>query len=269
MTAQLDFIRLGSWDYTSYPYTLAKIMDAWPGEWEQGKWLQYKGWRKEGLFMGHGLQKLKHKEDWGTRHTVFSASGHLAHQMQNSLAKLDGWYGTRIDVQITIPKPSKLSLFNVQAELGKDIATLYSSKDNDSVYIGARTSELFTRLYEKPLDRMYLRLEFELKSTRARSAWEAIKLGESADSIFEYYLGKSKLPYYVKNHFINADVEATTHAMNAEIAADNAKILAWIQSLDSCMMRHMNNHDIGARVIEIIRSWALHSIAVDNLHNKP
>ena len=176
MNAHLDYIRLASWDDASYPYTLSTIMEAWPGDWKQHHWLQYDGWRKDGFFMGHGIQNDE-------RHHVLSASGNLAHRMQAGLVGQDGWYATRVDVQVTIPKPSNVSLPKVQLKLGKKGCTLISSEENDTLYLGARTSELFTRLYEKPLDKMYLRLEFELKSTRARSAWDAIRAGESVTSV--------------------------------------------------------------------------------------
>lgn len=256
MTAHLDFIRLGSWSYSSYPHTLSNILEAWPGGWTQGKWLQYVGWRKTGFFIGHGEQN-------GRRHHVISVSGHLSQRMQAGLAKQSKWYGTRIDLQVTILKPEKLSLPKIQKRMGKKTATLISSETNDTLYLGSRTSELFTRLYEKPLDQMYLRLEFELKSTRARACWDAIKAGESVSSIFKYYLIKSKLPDNVKKLFDDARDESTQLAMDAEIAADSAKILAWIRSLDSCMIRHMNNHDIGNEVREVVRSWAYHSATVD------
>lgn len=258
MNAHLDYIRLGSWDFASYPHTLSRIMEAWPGAWESGKWLQYKGWKKPQFFIGHGDQN-------GERHHVLSASGGLAHRMQNGLVGSDGWYGTRIDVQITIPRPTNISLPKVQLKLGKRGTTLISSEENDTLYLGSRTSELFTRLYEKPLDQMYLRLEFELKGSRARSAWDAVRAGESVGSVFAYYLDKSQLPDKVKIHFEEADDSATQHAMQAEIASDNEKTLKWIQSLDACMMRHMSSHEIGDRVVEIIRAWAVYGATVDRM----
>ena len=261
LSAHLDFVRLGSWDHKSYPYTLSTIMHAWPDDWEQGNWLQYKGWRKKGFFIGHGEQN-------GERHHVLSTSGSLSEKMRKGLLKRDGWYATRVDVQITIPRPDEIILADVQRKLGKKGTTLISSEENDTLYLGARTSELFTRLYEKPLDKMYLRLEFELKSTRARASWEALQAGASTGSIFAYYLEKSKLPDCVKTHFYNADDKATERAMSAELASDNAKTLKWIRSLDASMMRHMANHDIGQDVIDIIRAWAMHSLTIDNL-NRP
>lgn len=257
MNAKLDFLRLATWDITAHTKTLSKIMLGWPGEWERGKWLQYKGWRKAQFFMGHGEQNSK----W---HGVISCSGSLAHKMQNSLARCDEFYATRLDVQVTIPKPDGLSLPALREEIGHKGTSLISSEENDTLYLGSRTSELFTRLYEKPLDKMYLRLEFELKSSRAKSAWAAIQAGEVAHPIFDYYLDRSKLPGDVKAHFIDADSESTLHAMNAEIAADNQKSLKWIQSLDASMMKNMGNHEIGEQVREIIRAWAVYSNNIDS-----
>lgn len=257
MNAKLDFLRLATWDFSAYTETLSRIMLGWSGDWQHGKWLQYTGWRKPQFFMGHGEQD----EKW---HGVISCSGSLADKMQNSLSNCEGFYATRMDVQVTIPKPDNISLPALRDEIGHKGTSLISSEENDTLYLGARTSELFTRLYEKPLDQMYLRLEFELKSTRARNAWLAIQKGEVAHPIFDYYLERSKLPDYVKAHFIDEDSESTLHAMNAEIAADNQKILKWVKSLDASMMKHMGNHEIGGEVREIIRAWSVYTNNIDN-----
>ena len=106
----------------------------------------------------------------------------------HGFVELPHWYATRVDVQITIPQP-KISLEKIHKSLGKKKTTLISSEANQTLYVGARTSDVFTRLYEKPLDKMYLRLEFEIKGGSARAVWESIRGGTTIGQIFNYYLG--------------------------------------------------------------------------------
>lgn len=203
--AKLDYLRLCSWDYTVYLDTKSRLMLNWGGKWEPSKWLQYRGWRKQGVFIGHGDQN-------GKRHMVMHASGHMADRVWRSFSGIAGWYATRIDVQVTIDPPcgyEKLSM--VRDDTDEYNVTLIEGVDNDTLYLGSRTSEIFTRLYEKPiLLENFLRLEFELKGSRARQAWLALEHDESVNAVFKFYLDASKLPEYIKEMFDDDNVVATT-----------------------------------------------------------
>jgi hypothetical protein len=153
--------------------------------------------------------------------------------------------------------------------LGKKLTTLISSEENDSLYFGSRESDIFARLYEKPLgQKLFLRFEFELKGKMAAGCWNAILGGETVGNVYKRLLIKSKLPVKFQALFDNADDTATDRALRAEIEHDNAKTLKWIMSLDSCMRRHIHNHEIGDKVAEIVRSWAEETAYIDNLHHK-
>jgi hypothetical protein len=256
MKTHIDFLRLGSWNWEAYPKTLSDLMEHWPGEWKQKHWLQYKGWQKEGFFIGHGLQN-------GRRHHIISISGNLAHKTYKSLIGRNYWYATRIDLQVTLLRPNDVSLPEVHARVGKIKSTLITSEKNDTLYLGTRTNPFFTRLYEKPLGQMYLRLEFELKGHRAKDAWLALGHGRAPNEIFQYYLTKVKLPDDIKKYYEDAEWDTTELASRAEIDTDNQKILDWLYSLDKAMYRHMSNHDIGEQVGEIIMSWANFAKAID------
>lgn len=256
MKAHLDFIRLASWNHEAYLLTLSAILESWPDNWIQGKWMQYNGWKKEGFFIGHGQQN-------GKRHCIISVSGHLSNKLYKSLLQREWWYATRLDVQVTIPRPEDVKLPEVHKRIGKIKSTLITSEKNDTLYLGTRTSPLFTRLYEKPLGQMYLRLEFELKSHRAKDGWRALRSDKTPDDVFQYYLGKVKLPVDIKQHFEIADTDTSDLASRAEIDQDNKKVLAWLRSLDKAMMRHLANHDIGPEVGELVKSWARYSDSID------
>ena len=261
MDAHLDYLRLATWNTTAYAYMAGRIMATYDWDYQPGKWLQYSGHRAKQFFIGSGEQQ-------GRRHHVVSASGSLAERMRKSLMLFDGLYCTRLDIQMTIEQPDWVDLGKLHKSLGKIKTTLISSEENDTLYFGSRESEKFSRLYEKPLgDKIFLRMEFELKGKMATGAWNAILAGETVGGIYKRLLMQSILPIKFMNMFQNADHSATDHALRAEIEHDNAKTLKWIMSLDAAMRRHMNNHEIGDQVIEIIRSWAAETIIVDNLHN--
>ncbi|GAH01447.1 unnamed protein product, partial [marine sediment metagenome] len=190
MNTQLDYLRIASWTVGSYSHILARIMLAWPEDWEQSGWLQYKGWKKEAFFIGHGTQQ-------GKAHTIINVSGNLSQKLLPTLRALENWYATRIDLQITIDAcvMGDDSLSMLRDDCATKNTTLIESIENDTLYLGSRSSEVFLRLYEKILEnKKYLRLEFELKGQRARTCWAAITKGESLDRVFKYYNKRSKLP---------------------------------------------------------------------------
>lgn len=235
---------------------MSTLMKNWPDDWERGKWLQYAGWRKESFFIGVGEQAKE-------RHAVMHSSGFLAHTMYPVFMDFDDWYCTRIDIQRTVKKPDWVDLPKLYNYLGKNGTSLISSEENDTLYIGARASEKFTRLYEKLFEKMYLRLEFELKGKRALLAWQAIKNGEDCDRVYDYYLGQLKLPSRYIKLFKNIGHKATEKAMTEERLFSAEKKLEWIMSLDSAMKKAMADHDIGERTKEIVRSWSKHADKID------
>jgi hypothetical protein len=235
---------------------MARLMRSWENGWERGKWLQYKGWRKEGLFIGIGEQNEK-------RHAVLCVSGGLSQRLLPSLKSLDGWYCTRLDLQETIEEPDYIRLAEIRDECTTKNTTLIESLDNDTLYLGSRTSEIFTRLYEKPLDRMMLRLEFELKGGRAKMAWRAMLEGETADMVFSYYMEASKLPEDVLRLFATVGIERCQQIMRDIALHDIGKTLKWIESLDASMEKYMNNHEIGEQVKTLVRAWAAYADKLD------
>lgn len=263
MNTQTDYLRIASWSDRAYSNIVARVMLAWPDDWKQSKWLQYRGWKKESFFIGHGRQQ-------GKSHTVINVSGSLSQKMLPTLRELDEWYCTRIDLQITIDAcvmgDDRLAM--VRDDCDTKNTTLIESIENDTLYLGSRSSDVFVRLYEKILeDKKYLRLEFELKGQRARACWLAIVQGESIDKVFKYYNKRSKLPGNVKEWFDAYGVAATQEAMNNEILHASRMKLKWLQSLDTAVMKYMNNHDIGDDVKELIRSWAKHADYLDRTND--
>lgn len=258
MTVNLDYIRLATWDSTGYTGLAARLMHSWAGDWKHAKWLQYKGWRKEEVFIGRGNQQDK-------VHCVLQASGSASQRLLNGLKKLDGWYCTRIDLQSTIVHPGDMPLRHVRDRIDKPNLTLIESQQNDTLYLGSRGSSFYMRLYEKPLEQKYLRLEFELKAERARACWIAIVQGEPLSRIYKYYLDRTGLPLDVMKLFSDPETDATAESMRAEIASNNAKKLRWLLSLDAAVMEALANHEIGTSARELIKAWCKHADHLDKL----
>lgn len=197
------------------------------------------------------------------RHAIMQASGSLAQRMFKVFADFEGWYCTRIDLQRTVIRPDWVELSKLFKVLGKKGVSLISSEQNDTLYLGARTSELFTRLYEKPFQEMYLRLEFELKGGRALMALQAMYDGEDCDRIYDYYLDKCKLTKRYLSLFENIDHESTQKAMTKELQHESRKTLTWITSLDSTFKLAIADHEIGEQVRSLVRSWSQFSDDID------
>lgn len=257
----IDYIRLATWNADDYPRVMSRIMRSWENGWEQGKWLQYKGWRKEGVFIGVGEQN-------GRRHAVICASGGLAHRLFSGLKNLQGWYCTRLDLQETIVEPEYVKLSSVREDCHTKNTSLIESNENDTLYLGSRTSEIFTRLYEKPLDIMMLRLEFEIKGSRSKMAWQALLKKETVASIFSFYLDASKLPIDILDLFRDQTAESTKATMRAVESHDIGKTWKWLESLDATMEKNMANHEIGEQVKSLVRSWANFADNLDIISRK-
>lgn len=246
--ASLDYLRLATFDFF-YATATSEYMRNWPGGWEPSRWLQYKGWRREAIFLGVGEQA-------GKRHFVTSASGTASNDLADFVRTWRGLYCTRIDLQRTIVQPKHAQLRRIRVATDCKNTTLIQSRENDTLYIGSRASDLFTRLYEKPLDTMWLRLEFELKGKRSRAAWRAFTEGVTPSQIFAHYLEKSKLPDQAKAWFAEPDDDLTFKADREAVLDDAKKKLTWLRSLDESMELAMGSHEIGEQVKMLVRAWS-------------
>lgn len=258
MDTHIDYLRLASWEFNAYVEIMPFLMESWPKDWRRGKWLQYVGWRKESIFIGRGMQGNK-------AHTIMNISGHLAQTWYETFLRLDGWYCTRIDLQRTIKSPlsEDESLSIIRDDSGGKQLTLIESEENDTLYLGSRTSDKFTRLYEKILDQTYLRLEFELKGFRSRATWDALKQGESTDKIFCFYLERSALPERIKFEYDRPGDKATEKVMRLQMEKDDKNTLNWIIALDNSMCKNMASHSIGEQVKVIVRAWGKYAEYLD------
>ncbi len=255
--ASLDYLRLASFDF-NYAKLIAEFMNGWSEPWKRAKWLQYDGWKLGKLFVGVGEQSHK-------RHMIMSISGSETHKLAEWMHDELSFYATRLDVQRTIQRPKHAQLRRIRKSIKDQNTTLIESAENDTLYIGSRTSATFTRLYEKPLDHMYLRLEFELKGKLGRSAWGALVHGKTPSHIFAHYLDKSHLPNAVKSWFSEPQDDLSVEFATEEAVHSAKKKLAWLRSLDDSINQAMACHEIGDQVRAIVRMWAQEADRLDQI----
>lgn len=194
------------------------------------KRLQYSGIGGDGFFYGVGIQD-------GSPHYMMILSGLLAGQL------LPVWAGrqsarlcncTRFDIQITIPKNWKE---RETSGIGRDILArqregtsrtgaalsvkmVVSDRANDdTVYLGSRTSDRFIRIYDKVSEGVaYLRYELEVKGRTVARLWD------------EYLTGASALPVWLRGSI--PDYARTVFELHQVIAAIGANDTdrSWIET---------------------------------------
>lgn len=257
----VDYLRIATWELNTYTSLAAKTRVFAPIGWKPMRWLQYKGYRsEEGLFYGSGDQL-------GARHHVFHCSGPLAHEYYNLVMSMDAGgtiYCTRLDLQQTIPHP-KIDLRKVFKSNSRKAKTWIES-DSQTIYIGARTSDRFTRLYQK-LDQRFLRLEHELKGKLARSVFATCQ--QNTDDLavlqnqFIVSTRKSKLGSIVTSAYnLEPDILVSRDAeiISAESEREIERKITYLENTEIALEKYLNNHALRNRTIALIERLHLASL---------
>lgn len=256
-TTLIDYVRFATFNPGTYSTLVADIERKYP-EWKRKKWMQYKGRiSKDNIFHGSGTQK-------GRRHFIIECSGYGSHHFalwvsgHPSANRLD-LYCTRIDIQRTQQRPAEEYRHEAYKRLGGP-KRLEQSDTGITLYIGARTSDTYTRIYDKSAD--LLRLELELKGIRAKKTWLALLDGSRLDGIYNYLVKKSKVPQIYALHFW-ADGSPIDKLPKVEIETTLESKLEWIATLDALAYKLANDHDVGERAHEIFTRWTQYGQHLD------
>lgn len=182
----VDYLTLTMWQRDLFELVRSFVVSLSDGDGVEGQQLQYAGERGTGYFAGHGSQR-------GKDHYLVSASGAFSHDVarlaEEAATVLDGVRCSRLDVQVTVPLPvgmvrlSKLGEGLRAGDFGSfrrrgaaaRVDTINSHEGLDTVYIGARSSARFIRIYVKSIDgKLFLRFEVEYKAELAVQAWDGL-----------------------------------------------------------------------------------------------
>lgn len=248
--AYLDYLRLATWDTVAYTDALARLYSN--DTFKPHKWLQYRGKRSDDGQIFHGLGS-QGKGDLARRHAVIQFSGASAHQWRREACKWDNFYCTRIDVQVTIEEPEEHDAESLYGKVNRKSKRIIKQPGASTVYLGARTSPMFTRIYEKHVNgERFLRCEFELKQTYARKAWEAYKSGDTSTAeMFATLHERAKIPAPWGEWFrIGADVHF--ELLQGQEEQDLHNKLIWLKDTETALERALNQHSTKGAVAAMI-----------------
>lgn len=211
------------------------------------------------LFWGFGLQQ-------NTHHHMVIASGGIADTFGFALSELVGlgqYNVSRIDIQHTIKLPEWYSARScVDALRGGQFkgrqrnVTMIDNYGNDTVYIGSRASDSFTRLYVK--DSVWLRLEYEYKRDYATDAWSKVRNhGDKAKQGILYgellKLPECPIVNLFKEHIRTDDPSAPKS--EKVISTPNTTYLWLKRQVEPAVIRMLNSHESREATIDLLRSW--------------
>lgn len=247
MEPHFDYLRLATWVINDYLFTTANLLRQ--HQWKHAGWLQYKGRRSDDgrLFFGVGEQNRR-------RHSIIQLSGGLAEEKQAEwMTWPASFYCTRLDLQVTILEPKEHDPDELYERLQRKAKSIVKSPGTATIYLGARTSDLFTRIYEKPLaGKRFLRCEFELKGKYARSAFLSIRTGMySKEKLYQQCLNQSRVPKpYAEWFRVNGDESGGLEA--AEKSQSLAATKTWLDNTEIGIMRLLGHEETRGMAISFI-----------------
>lgn len=206
------------------------------------------------IFMGTAFQD-------GRLHYIVQESGEVADMALHSagnLVKNGLAHMTRIDLQVTIPYPKNWSQWEFLGDMhdkGRVVQWRESLDGNgrsQTVYIGNRQSERFTRLYMKTAHggAKLLRLEVEYKGQRARAMGRAFGAGRTVGEYLAHELQTTFNHDRLSALFAPCLDGARPHTEKIRITSDTQKTEAWLLSqVYPAFVRSINAHDADRRVM--------------------
>lgn len=222
--------------------------------------MQYRGHRYGNVFFGIGEQRAK-------AHYIMQASGEDADHVFSTL-DVDRFNVTRIDLQITTTAHEEYDSRNLYDALNdaewvgrkRQLAIVQSGDGFDTIYIGNRKSDRFTRIYVKPTDAHgpVIRFETEYKQAHARSIFShllddpgdmgAILAQEVDDLPSDDELGTLW-------HF-RAVCDATAYKPKIKRVVGQNSTLDWLRTqVGPAVKRLLNSHEWGAATRLLVETW--------------
>lgn len=226
---------------------------------DRSKVLQYDGWslpyRGMGgnVFLGTAMQEGR--DNYMLRLSGYAAEdlkGPVFSQIRQGIAKV-----TRVDVQITTYCPNDWSQWELlvrMKELGRLTGWVESSNRNhmsETVYVGSRTSERFTRVYIKWAGKTRLvRLEIEYKGNRANAVVRALSRTSTTSQFLLYELQKTLKDDKLRQLFEPSLVGVKPMNIKLRVDSSAEKTENWlIGQVLPAFTRHINDHDASGRAL--------------------
>jgi hypothetical protein len=222
--------------------------------------MQYGGQRYGNVFFGIGMQR-------GKPHYMMQASGEDADHAFSTL-DVERFNCTRIDLQVTMPCLTgyySRALYDALEDASwigrkRQLAIVQSGDGYDTIYVGNRKSDRFTRIYVKPTDSAgdVIRFEVEYKAAHAHSIFrhlteEPNDIGdilaqELADMPSDDEIGTLR-------HFFTICGETPMKPKIKRVTGQNST-LDWLRTqVDPAVKRLLNSHEWGDATRDLVESW--------------
>lgn len=269
---QIDWITLTTFDRDIWSEWHTTVLSGEVQESEKTKRMQYGGVLVNGVFVGQAIQRKR-------RHYMLQASGQAADGIFPFLAwNRETVNCTRIDLQITIDLPTGYSgrkLYDGLKEWDGDgkprqLELRESGDGLDTVYIGSRQSDRFTRIYVKPLasGAHAIRFETEFKGQHANSVVQGIIA--DPDNLAGFLAGEitslPELKFGLSKRFLGALGHNLALRSKPKRRDELTGGLRWLKTqVDPAMLRLMRDHEVGYTVRNIVRGWARAADEIDDV----
>lgn len=254
----IDYATLTTWEHNVWQQTRFEWQGALTPVNEQRR-MQYRGFTANNVFFGIA-------EQLGKPHYMVQASGEQADAFC-SQATCYHMNCTRIDLQVTIEKPATFDARRLYDDLNRwdapgrprQVSMIQSGDGCDTVYIGNRQSDRFTRVYVKPTDSdgHVLRFETEYKGDHARTTFDYVLGGRGAiDSVLVAEL--KDLPDDLQGVFrlFSAACGADAHRPKIKRVTGQNATLDWLRKqVEPTVARLCNDHDCGQEARKLVSSW--------------
>lgn len=271
-SALLDWLTVTSFEDEFFKYW-EKRLDGLvsEGDTKESRVLQYDGYMYAlpggTAFLGTAIQK-------GIYHYMLRLSGYAAEENKEpvySQARQGYAKATRVDLQVTVEKPGKWSQWDLLGRLkdaGRTTGWVESKSFGDAyetVYVGSRKSERFTRIYVKKSGKtMLLRYETEYKGRRARAVLKALARTETPARFLRHELRKTTRDSMLIELYEPSLSGA--RPLNIKLAVESSveKTEGWlIGQVLPAFTRHINDHAASGRALAAFYAACRDAIDVD------
>lgn len=257
--AQFDWLTLTTFETKNADGVRALLMG---NDWAPEKRLQYKGVSSGAFFVGYAMQN-------GKSHFMFQASGERCDDAYTTIIRNYGpydWNITRCDLQVTIPIPRDYNSRELFDDLrpwngdGKPrhVSIIQSGDGCDTIYVGHRSSDRFTRIYVKPLDGGLhaLRFEVEYKGSHAHRVFNDCREPTRKRAILLHEIkslpGAENGPLRGFLRVLRGDA----HAPQIERVTGQNATLDWLRKqVGPTLARLCSDHDCGHEARKLLESW--------------
>lgn len=257
-TPLIDWFTITSFEDSFHDFWLQKFREvAGQDAGEERKVLQYAGHVFDIVggtgFIGTAIQK-------GVVHHMLRLSGYAAEEYKDYVLsqQRQGFITcTRVDVQVTVPMPAEWSQWDLLVRLREKgrITGWVESKSFgtgfQTVYVGARASERFTRVYVKKTgETLLLRYETEYKGRRARAVLKSLSTDGGAGRFLAHELQTTTADDALSLVFEPALAGVAPLNIRLKVDTDNEKTAGWLlQQVLPAFTRHINDHSSNGRVL--------------------